>query len=78
MVLIHVDFKLTGRPCKPTHKGLKTCGWRHRLLKKYMFLQPQNANGKTWNTGVWNKRLAALAKGSSDEKNLVVISCAKF
>ncbi len=78
MALIQVDFKLTGRPCKPTPKGLKTREWRHRLLKKYTFLQPQNANGKTWNTGVWNKRLAALAKGSSAEKNLVVISRAKF
>ena len=78
LLFCQVDFKLTGKKTKPTPKGLPTREWTHRLLKNYTFLQPMNDGGKTWNTGVWNKRLDALANGDKAEKNIVVIARAKF
>ena len=75
---LQVDFKLTGKPSKPTPNGTETREWTHRLLKKYTFLQPRNVNAKTWHTGVWNKRLKALGNGTQAENNIEVIARSKF
>ena len=61
-----------------TPKGIDTREWTHWLLKNYTFIQQKNVNNKTWNSGMWNKRLSALASGRQAEKNIKVIAHAKY
>jgi hypothetical protein len=43
-----------------------------------MFIQQENVNNKTWNSGVWNKQLTALASGRHAEMNIKVIAHVKY
>ena len=72
-----VDFELTGQT-RMTPKGLETREWTHKKCK-YTFWQSQNVNKKTWQTGVWTKKLEQIAKGNGAASgNVYAITRAKY
>lgn len=63
-----------------TESGVETRMWRlqHKDID-YVFSQQQNPGGKSWNTGVFKRKLVTLAKGkSSAGRDLWIMSRAKF
>jgi hypothetical protein len=45
-----------------TPKGFHKREWRHICLREFVFLQSGNVGNKTWNTGVFEKKLSQLSK----------------
>ena len=68
-------FKLTGNT-STTNSGIATREWQHKNAP-YAFWQGRNKRNKSWNTGVYNKKLEVLAYGSSLKYGIEVRTRAK-
>jgi len=53
---------LTGKK-GTTPGGLEKQEWKSKHCD-FRFYQARNANGKTWNTGIWKKKLESIASGN--------------
>ena len=49
-----------------TPGGLEKQEWKSKHCD-FRFYQARNANGKTWNTGIWKKKLESIASGNPRE-----------
>ncbi len=57
--LMKIELSLYTRK---TPKGFDKQEWHHICLQEFVFWQPKNVGNKTWNTGVFGKKLSQLSK----------------
>ncbi len=59
---------------RKTPKGFDKQEWRHIRLRKFVFWQPKNVGYKTWDTGMFGKKLSQFSKtdGPAIEISIVI------
>ena len=61
-----------------TNKGVPTRVWRHKVHTDFKFSQGMNHGHKTWNTGVWVKKLKMIVANKANSFSEESISRANY
>ncbi len=66
--VVDLIFQLTGK-----EEGIKR-EWKHLIIPKYLFWQYTSMNGKTWDKGVFNKKLCQIVTGKKKANKAKIVS----